>query len=236
MRTLNHGPYRPGRPVSNSERDTRAQLLSAATDLFAECGVAATSFALIAKRAGLTPAMVHYYFKSRDQLIDAVVEERLVPFIRFVWDPCAAADDAPEMIRGVVRRLLSGIQREPWVPSTWMREILNERGLLRTKALRRLPLDKLRLVGEAIRAGQARHTLNPDLDPLLAVFSALGLVMLHMATAKVWAEIFHRRALPHETLHRHITSLFLDGLCHPARSSPENFSNKPRPRRNHERS
>jgi len=231
MRTSNYTPYRPGRPASNPGRDARAQLLAAATDLFAEYGVAATSFALVAKHAGLTPAMVHYYFKTRDQLIDAVVEERLVPFIRFVWDPVDAADDAPEMIRGVVQRLLSRIQREPWVPSTWMREILNECGLLRTKVLRRLPVDKIRLVGEAVRAGQARQTLNPDLDPLLAVFSALGMVMLHMATAKAWAEIFHRRALPRETLRRHITSLLLDGLCHPPRSMRKKLSNSPRPRR-----
>ena len=231
MRTLKHTPYRPGRPASNPDRDARAQLLAAATELIAEHGVAATTFALVAKRAGLTPAMVHYYFKSRDQLIDAVVDERLVPFIAYVWDPVDASDDAPEMIRGVVQRLLNGIERQPWVPSTWMREILNERGLLRTRALRRLPVDKVRLVGQAIRTGQADRALNPDLDPLLAVFSALGMVMLHMATAKAWAEIFQRPALSRETLRRHITSLLLDGLCHPSRSTPGNPAKNPRQRR-----
>lgn len=222
---------RPGRPTFSAERDARGQLLAAAAELFAEHGVAATSFTLVAKRAGLTPAMVHYYFKDRDQLIDAFVDERLAPFIACVWDLVRPGDDAPQMITGVVQRLLNNIERAPWIPSIWMREILNERGLLRARVLSRLPVHKVRLVGEAVRAGQAAHALNPQLDPLLAVFSAIGLVMLHMATAKSWSQIFHRPALRPEALRRHITSLLLDGLCHPPRSSPEKLPPKPRPRR-----
>jgi len=207
---------RPGRPVANPDRHTRELLLTAATELFAEHGVAATSFTTIARRANLTPAMMHYYFDDRDQLMDAVVEERLLPIIAYVWDPVKPGDPS-EIIRGIVERLLSGVERAPWVPSTWMREILNEGGLLRGKVLPRIPVDKVRLVGQAIRAGQTRQALNPDLDPLLVVFSALGLVMLHMATIKVWAEIFHRPALSAEAMCRHISALLLDGLRHSPR-------------------
>ena len=57
-----------------------------------------------------------------------------------------------------------------------------------------------------------RHELNPELDPLLTVFSTLGLVMLHMATVSFWAETFHRKPLSRQALRRHITGLLLDGL------------------------
>ena len=70
----------PGRPAASLDRDARELLLTAATELFAEQGVAATDLRTIAKRAGLTPAMLHYYFKDREQLLDVVVEERLCPF------------------------------------------------------------------------------------------------------------------------------------------------------------
>jgi TetR/AcrR family transcriptional regulator len=206
---------RPGRPAADSDRDARELLITSATKLFAEYGVAATSFSAIAKMAGLTPAMVHYYFPEREQLLVAVVDERLCPFIAYVWDPVEANDDPAALIRGVVNRLLHGIERAPWIPSTWMREILNEGGLLRGRALRRLPHDKVGIVAMAIRQGQAGGSLNPDLDPLLVVFSMLGLVMLHVATGKVWAEIFHRRPLSRKALGGHITGLLLDGLLHP---------------------
>jgi len=214
-------PRGPGRPAAGLARDAREQLLTAATTLFAEQGVAATTFAMIAKRAGLTPAMLHYYFSDRDALLDAVVAERLAALIASVWQPVTPGDSPDAMIRGIVDRLLAGIGRMPWVPSTWMREVLNDGGLLRSRVLRLLPFDSVRTVGSAIAHGQASRTINPDLDPSLLVFSILGLVMLHSATAGFWAEIFHRPIPTREALARHITGLLLHGLD-PVPRSPRN--------------
>ena len=212
METHSRARERPGRPLAKPERDTRALLLNATTALFAEQGVAATSFSTIARRAGLTPAMVHYHFDDREQLIDAVVEERLVPFIHAVWDPVRPGLEPSELIRGLVQRLLEQIGKAPWVPSTWMREILNEGGLLRERIFRRLPFDRVRMVGHAIARGQAAGNANLELDPLLLVFSTLGLVMLHMATIGVWAGAFHRSRPSFKAMQRHITGLLLYGL------------------------
>ena len=226
MKRRSHHSDRPGRPVASPDRDARELLISAATNLFAEHGVAATSFSTIAKRAGLTSAMVHYYFADREQLLDVVVDERLCPFIDYVWGPVKPGGDPAEIITGVVTRLLRGIERAPWIPSTWMREILNEGGLLRGRALRRLPFDKVRIVAAAIQEGQARQELNPGLNPLLVVFSMLGLVMLHMATVKIWAEIFHRKPLSRHAVGRHITGLLLDGLRHSPPAAPKKSRRK----------
>lgn len=210
----------PGRPTASSERDARELLLSAATELFASQGVAATSFAMIAKRAGLTPAMLHYYFKDRDQLLDAVIDERLVRVLSKIWDPAQPGANAADTVRGIVARLLDGIGEMPWIPSTWMREVLNEGGLLREKILRRLPFEKVRNVASAIAQGQSQQGYNPDLDPVLFVFSMLGLVMLHMATLSFWAETFHRRHPSKLAVQRHITGLLLNGLCHSPATKP----------------
>lgn len=212
---------RPGRPVASQDRDSRALLLDTATALFAEHGVAATSFSTIARRAGLTPAMMHYHFRDREELMDAVVEERLVPLIHYVWDPVQPGEQPDDILRGLVRRLLEQVEQSPWVPSTWMREILNEGGLLRGRMLRRLPIEKVRLVGEAIAKGKAAGQVNSDIDPLLVVFSTLGLVMLHMATIRVWADVLGRSAPSGETMQRHITGLLLQGLSPEPNIKPE---------------
>ena len=201
-----------GRPVARPGRDAREQLLTAAVELFAEHGVAATTFAMIAARAGLTPAMLHYYFTDRDALIDAVVDERLATLIASVWDPVHPRTAAEEMVRGFVDRLLIGIERNPWVPSTWMREVLNDGGLLRSRVVRRLPFKKVRLLGEAMARGQKTGTVNPEIDPVAVVFSTIGLVMLHMATLRFFAETFHREAPGRDAICRHITGLLLHGL------------------------
>jgi AcrR family transcriptional regulator len=211
---------KPGRPAANLERDARDLLLAAATELFAEHGVAATTFAMIAKRAGLTPAMLHYYFTNRDRLLDVVVEERLAPLIASVWTPVQAGVAPKELILGIVERLLAGIERMPWVPSTWMREVLNEGGLLRTRVLRHLPFEKIRILGEAVARGQASKTVNPNLDSGLIGFSIVGLVMLHLATVSFAAEVFARKATAAEVMSRHITGLLLDGLRPPSPARP----------------
>jgi AcrR family transcriptional regulator len=223
---------RAGRPQADPERDTRAQLVNAATSLFAEHGIAATTFATVAKRAGVTPAMVHYHFPDREQLIDAVVQDRLLPFLAEVWGPVNPTDDPVETIRGVVRRMIALIGREPWVPSTWMREILSENGLLRTRVVRHLPREKVLGLVQAIRAGQMQGRFNPDLHPLLFFFSMIGLVMVHTATNKAFADIFQRPEFSAEEIQQHVTGLLLSGLTGKAVPLETTGDASPRQQRN----
>jgi AcrR family transcriptional regulator len=202
----------PGRPPASLERDARDLLLNAAADLFARHGVAATTFAMIAQQAGLTPAMVHYYFRTREQLLDAVVTERIAPLIAAVWDPVETGAAPEVLIRGIVERMLAGIERMPWIPSTWMREVLNENGLLRTRMLRQLPFEKIKILSDAVARGQASKTVSPALNPGLIVFSIIGLVMLHTATVRFWAELFKRPVPDRAAMCSHITGLVLHGL------------------------
>lgn len=212
MRAQPNSRRSPGRPVAGTDGKAREVLLTAAAELFAAQGVAATSFATIAKRAGLTPAMMHYYFRDRDHLLDCLVEERLAGLVASVWSP-VRPDAAPAAaIGGIVERMLMGIEQMPWVPSTWMREVLNEGGLLRTRVLRHLPLEKAGTVSDAITHGQAQGVLNPAVDPVMMIFSTIGLVMMHSATASFYAQIFHRKTPDRESLRRHITGLLLHGL------------------------
>ena len=183
--------------------------------------MAATTFAAIAKRAGLTPAMMHYYFKDREHLLDCVVDEKIAPVIAAVWSPVDPGAAPEELMRGIVERLVAGIERMPWIPSTWMREVLNEGGLLRSRVLLKLPFDKVRILSEAVARAQAKGEIQADLDPVLIVFSMLGLVMMHLATAPFFAEVFHRREPTPQAIGRHITALLQHGLK-PSRKEPRN--------------
>ena len=143
-------PRRPGRPVRPDNAAMRADLLGIATGLFAAQGVAATTIAHIAQRAAVTPAMVHYYFKNRDQLIDAVVQERVLPVIGYVWAPVPvtldAGQDPAAAARGflaeIVKRIVQSATQQPWLPALWMHEVVNEGGQLRERVLPHLPSDR----------------------------------------------------------------------------------------------
>lgn len=203
-----------GRPSGSAGRDTRELLLNSATELFAEHGVAATTFAMIAERAGVTPAMLHYYFKDRDQLCDAVIDDRLLRIITAVWAPVDSEASAADTIRGIVERLLEHIEAMPWIPSLWIREILNEGGLLREKLVSRAPFDILRPLVTAVAREQALGTLNPEINPMLLAISTIGLVMLNVAATRFLPLALERKTISIQTLQRHVTGLLLDGVCH----------------------
>jgi AcrR family transcriptional regulator len=67
---------------SQESRDTGQRLLDAAEELFAAGGYANTSLRAITARARANLASVHYHFGSKEALMDAVLQRRLVPLNR----------------------------------------------------------------------------------------------------------------------------------------------------------
>ncbi|WTW99843.1 TetR/AcrR family transcriptional regulator [Streptomycetaceae bacterium NBC_01309] len=57
--------------------DTYDKVLSAAVELFAEHGFAGTSLQAIADRVGVTKAALYYHFRTKDELLDALLRPAL---------------------------------------------------------------------------------------------------------------------------------------------------------------
>lgn len=209
-----------GRPLA-SDQDSREKLLDTATLLFSSQGIAATTVAAVARQAGVTAAMVHYYFKNRDQLIEAVVDERISLFIHSIWDPISGEQAPEEMIMGIVDRMISTTEKMPWMPALWVREVLSDGGQLRERMVRRVPLDKLAVFADSIARSQQAGQLNPRLEPNLIFVSVIGLTMLPLAMARTLKDkpslpIAHKVALMDKAvLVRHIKALLLHGLAMP---------------------
>lgn len=62
------------RPVNADADATRQRMLGAAVQLFAERGLGSTSVRDVAGAAGVSLAMVHHYFGSKDDLYDACID------------------------------------------------------------------------------------------------------------------------------------------------------------------
>jgi AcrR family transcriptional regulator len=56
--------------------DTPGRILDTAEELFANHGIAATSLRQLTRTAGVNLAAVHYYFGSKEALLDAVIDRR----------------------------------------------------------------------------------------------------------------------------------------------------------------
>lgn len=205
------------RVSSKGDDTTREQLLDAATNLFAENGIAATTIAQIAAHVGVTSAMVHYYFKTRDHLLDAIVEERIMRFDAYVWEFFSGSEMDPiALIKELVDRFVTACEIMPWLPPLWIREIVNQGGLLREKILQRISIDRQEKFRECIAAGQKRGEVNKDIDPRLLLMSLVGLTLLPLAAAKIWNRIPILEGLGKDDLSRHVTELLLHGIVSPS--------------------
>src|SRR5579862_1016634 len=60
--------------------ETRAAILRAAEQVYAEHGLAGARTDAIAAEAGVNKALLYYYYKSKEQLYEAVLEEQLREF------------------------------------------------------------------------------------------------------------------------------------------------------------
>jgi AcrR family transcriptional regulator len=207
-------PAVAGRRARATDSDARGQLLDAAVALFAERGIANTTVAQIAASGQVTSAMVHYWFDTREKLLDAVVEERLAPLFHAIWDPPDMDRDEPlKLVRGILGRMFDVTQKNPWLPSLWLREIVNEGGLLRERALRHIPVKRVEGFGQNIARGKSRGEVNSEIEPLLLFNSILALVMLPQATAKIWHRINPTLTLDRAALEQHVTALLMHGIA-----------------------
>ena len=207
-------PRRPGRPTGGAIAvDQRSRLIDISLTLFAQQGVADTTFAAIAKAAGVTPAMVHYYFKTRDQLLDVLIEEHFLPVRKSIEDVFEAnADDPVAAITQLVQRFMSIAEEYPWFASLWMRGVLSEGSQLRDRIRERFGTSHQQSMLQCIVRWQAEGRLNADLEPSLVFVSLQGLTMLPLAAAKMWQDDPVRRALGAKEIARHALALLMHGV------------------------
>jgi TetR/AcrR family transcriptional regulator len=158
--------------------------------------------------------MVHYYFKNREQLTEAVFMERVLMFRDLVWTKDANNEQASvaEILSFLVRRIIVATEQLPWLPNLWVKEVLNESGLLRERMMKNFPIEQFKRMGMAIAAGQQMKKVNPNINPTLTVVSVFGLTMMLLAGRKAWGRLPETQSVNAVQLAEHILALVLDGV------------------------
>ncbi|MES9990664.1 MAG: TetR/AcrR family transcriptional regulator [Candidatus Thiodiazotropha sp.] len=88
-------------------RATRQQIVQAADDLFYRQGFEHTSFADIAKVVNISRGNFYHHFKSKDEILDAVIETRLQRTQQMLLDWEEEGASPKERIESYIRILLT---------------------------------------------------------------------------------------------------------------------------------
>lgn len=95
--------------------DRREQIIDAALRVFAEKGFARATNRDIAQEAGITTGLIYYYFKSKEDLLRAALEERSPIQVMTQMTP-EMLEQSPEVFLPLLlRRILSILEGEQFV-------------------------------------------------------------------------------------------------------------------------
>lgn len=156
----------PGRPAG-SNHNIKHNLMIAAIKLFADNDFNSVSLKDIAKSCGTTSAMVHYYFGSKEKLIDNIATDFFVPVFKEILQAAIDKTNPLNMIETVVDKVIVLVMQHPYIAKMWSKNFLHHDSNITKHILPHIPFDKLTLFSNKIIQGQKDGIINKDLLPML---------------------------------------------------------------------
>jgi AcrR family transcriptional regulator len=105
------------------QTDTETLILDAARKVFLENGFDGSTMQQIATVAGINKALLHYYFRSKDRLFEAVFMEAFAKMVPNLFKIFTADVPFTEKIKGLVNAYISALQEYPQIPQFILHEL-----------------------------------------------------------------------------------------------------------------
>src|SRR5438132_1210678 len=102
---------------------TEARILDAAHAVFLRRGTAGARMQEIAAEAGVNQALLHYYFRNKEQLARAAFERAGKGFMPAVVQVIASAGELEEKVRRIVQLEVEHLKRAPYLPGYIIGEV-----------------------------------------------------------------------------------------------------------------
>jgi TetR/AcrR family transcriptional regulator, fatty acid metabolism regulator protein len=154
--------------------DKRQRILAAAERIFARHGFFAARVSEVAKEAGVADGTIYLYFKSKDDLLISVFENRMA----HVNDQlrAAIADLAPcEQLRAFIRAYLRMVSDEPTAVEVLTIELRQSSKFMKEYDNPQFA-DFLRMLGGIIADGQARGEIDAAIPSHVAARMIFGIL------------------------------------------------------------
>jgi AcrR family transcriptional regulator len=157
---------------------TEQIILQAAEKLFVEKGYTGTRTMEIAKAAGVNHAMLHYYFRTKENLFKRVFDQKVTQMVEASIQ--AFDSDRPffEKLQAVIERHFDYIAQDPGLPFFILRELIQSKEL--TAVVRAKMAQSAFGVMEKIEASVREEVNRGAIRPVLPVDLLLNIVALNV--------------------------------------------------------
>jgi TetR/AcrR family transcriptional regulator len=167
--------------MTENDKQTEEKIFEAATEVFVEKGMDGARMQDIANHAGINKALLHYYYRTKDHLFNAVFEmiagqmfKKFAP----VFDENLTLE---EKIRFFFREHITFLQKNPRLPAFLLNEINRNPARIK-KFIRQIDVNKLWMTLEAQHKDELKkYNITRDTMPQLMTSIAAISVFPFMA-------------------------------------------------------
>ncbi len=184
--------------MAENDRQTEEKIFDAATDVFVEKGMDGARMQDIANHAGINKALLHYYYRSKDHLFNAVFEmiaQKI--FIKFapVFDENLSLE---EKIKFFYQEHITFLQNNPGLPAFILNEINRNPSRIR-KLLKNIDFNKIwQMICEQHKDEIVNYNITKEMLPQIMV-SLASLSVFPFAARGMIESIFDKTGIDFNT-------------------------------------
>lgn len=196
-------------------RDKRDRILKAAVKVFAKNGFHATRVSEVAKAAGVADGTIYLYFKSKEELLVSLFEDRVSKLLTFMRESLPKTEGAPQRLRAVIDMQLGLLEGERDLAEVITVIIRQSTRLMKEFAAPQF-LAYLDAIAKIVQDGQASGDFRTDVSPHIAaraIFGALDGITLTWALGRAEQGALGRAATQ-------LSDVLLRGLAPATASTP----------------
>jgi TetR/AcrR family transcriptional regulator, fatty acid metabolism regulator protein len=164
---------RPARRSRARGGDKRARILRAAVRIFAKNGFYDTRVSEVAKAAGVADGTIYLYFKSKDELLLSLFEDRVEALLAFMKLELPKQGSAPLKLRRIIELQLGLLEGERDLAEVFTVILRQSTKLLKEYAAPKF-LAYLESIAAVVSEGQASGDFRTDVPPLLVARATWG--------------------------------------------------------------
>jgi TetR/AcrR family transcriptional regulator len=209
--------------MAGRDAGTAEAILDAAEPLFGSQGFAATTIKQIGKAAGLNPALIYYYFGSKEELYRALLNRLFGTLTQRGAERLANVSSPEEAIRTLLALQSEMMMRSPSLPRILAREMADHGAAHAQEGIAHLSATLFSRLHALIQHGQAAGTIRGDLDARFAAISIVSLIpYFHVAKPAVAILMGETGELTHDLMEayaRHAADFALAALAAPGKAA-----------------
>lgn len=167
--------------------NTEHKILEAAKQIFLKKGMYGARMQEIADEAGINKALLHYYFRSKDKLFEAIFKEAFQEFVPKAFGILKGDQPFEEKLKGFVANYIDTIVLNPYLPIFIINEInQNPKRLGHIhEMMQMVRVEITKSIDEGVQAGIYR-----EVDPMQLFSNMMAMTLFPFLARPIIQEVF----------------------------------------------